>query len=287
MALPEISSYPMPLVADLPENKVSWPLEPRRAALLVHDMQGYFLNAYPRSASPAVELVANVRRLIDLARELSMPIYYSAQPGDQTPESRALLGDFWGPGLSSAERDEAIVSDLDMREGPLETRLVKHRYSAFQRTDLLESLRGQGRNQLVICGVYAHLGCLLTAAEAFMSDVQPFFVADAVADFTPELHAMALRYVSSRCGVVLSTERVMAARESVLDVLRLEVLALLDDDGGEPLDPDESLLDRGLDSMRLMTLVERFQRRGALVTFGDLAEQPTLSAWAGLLAQSR
>jgi bifunctional isochorismate lyase/aryl carrier protein len=287
MALPKIEPYSMPLAAELPDNKVSWQLEPPRAALLVHDMQGYFVNAFSRTASPAVELVENVRRLIERARQLGMPIYYSAQPGDQTPESRALLGDFWGPGLSRAERDEAIVTELAMREGPLETRLVKHRYSAFQRTELLESLRGRGRNQLVICGVYAHLGCLLTAAEAFMSDVQPFFVADAVADFTPELHAMSLRYVSSRCGVVLPTEHLVTSGVSVLDGLRTEVLALLDEDSGESLDADESLLDRGLDSMRLMTLVERFQRRGAPVTFGDLAEQPTLSAWASLLGQTR
>ncbi|MFD7098850.1 phosphopantetheine-binding protein [Streptomyces xanthophaeus] len=47
---------------------------------------------------------------------------------------------------------------------------------------------------------------------------------------------------------------------------------------------DESLLDQGLDSIRLMTLVERWRAEGAHVTFVDLAERPTLRAWAELLS---
>jgi aryl carrier-like protein len=46
---------------------------------------------------------------------------------------------------------------------------------------------------------------------------------------------------------------------------------------------DESLQDVGLDSVRLMMLVDRLQRGGADVGFGDLAERPTLRAWVELL----
>ncbi|EIU7167858.1 TPA: isochorismatase, partial [Pseudomonas aeruginosa] len=41
--IPEITAYPLPTAQQLPANLARWSLEPRRAVLLVHDMQRYFL----------------------------------------------------------------------------------------------------------------------------------------------------------------------------------------------------------------------------------------------------
>lgn len=67
------------------------------------------------------------------------------------------------------------------------------------------------------------------------------------------------------------------------DRLRREVADLLGVPAGQ-LAADVSLPEQGLDSIRLMTLVERWRARGAGVTFADLAERPTLTAWGELLA---
>ncbi|MBB6174383.1 aryl carrier-like protein [Nocardiopsis mwathae] len=67
------------------------------------------------------------------------------------------------------------------------------------------------------------------------------------------------------------------------DRVRADVAEILGCDPAE-LAPDENLLDRGLDSMRIMTLVERWRAAGAAtVEFPDLAEQPELSHWTTLL----
>lgn len=102
MAIPKIPSYPMP--AELPANRVTWGFEPQRAALLVHDMQDYFLDFYDRDAAPVPALLANARRLIDFAHASGMPVCYTAQSAAQTPEQRALLTDMWGPGSPRSRR---------------------------------------------------------------------------------------------------------------------------------------------------------------------------------------
>ncbi|MFT2014271.1 isochorismatase family protein [Streptomyces sp. 796.1] len=206
MALPAIAPYPMPSAADLPANKVAWRVDPRRAVLLVHDLQNYFLSAFDQSASPVTELLANVARLKAECARLDVPVVYSAQPGGQSPAERGLQQDFWGPGLPDDEHAKAIAGPV--APGPDDTVITKWKYSAFVRTDLAERMAAQGRDQLVIVGVYAHIGVLLSAADAWMRDIQSFVVADAVADFSAADHATALRYAAGKCAVVTTTDTV-------------------------------------------------------------------------------
>lgn len=64
-----------------------------------------------------------------------------------------------------------------------------------------------------------------------------------------------------------------------LETLRAQVGELLE----EPVTDDADLLEAGIDSIRLMTLLNRWQDEGHEVSFVDLAEQPTIAAWAELL----
>nr|WP_243795723.1 phosphopantetheine-binding protein [Saccharopolyspora gloriosae] len=63
-----------------------------------------------------------------------------------------------------------------------------------------------------------------------------------------------------------------------LEGVRADVAELLYEDP-EELTDEENLLDWGLDSVRIMSLVERWRRQGVQVTFADLAERPTLAEW--------
>lgn len=48
-----------------------------------------------------------------------------------------------------------------------------------------------------------------------------------------------------------------------------------------------NMFDSGLDSIRLMTLLERWRAAGAQVSFVELAERPSLGDWLALLVDSR
>ncbi|GGK84057.1 isochorismatase family protein [Streptomyces flaveus] len=187
MGLPVIDSYPMPDRSALPASSPSWTIDPARAALLVHDMQNHYVQAFPAGSSPVVELIDNITTLRELAGTLGMPVVFSAEP---VPEPDAA----------------SIVPQLTPRAG--EHLLVNVRHNAFLRSHLGRLLRSTGRDQLILCGVRAHLGILLTAADAFMHDIQPFVVADAVADFSAEDHSMALRWIA-RTGVVCTTNQLL------------------------------------------------------------------------------
>ncbi|MBB2485943.1 isochorismatase family protein [Mitsuaria sp. WAJ17] len=287
MSIPPIPSYAMPAVADFPASRVSWGLQPHRAVLLVHDMQDYFLRSYGAHSPLRDTLLQHLQALVHWARANGLPVVYTAQPSTQSPQDRALLNDMWGPGLSAADPSLAgIVKALAPAAG--DTVLDKWRYSAFQRSALASLMRQWGRDQLLIGGVYAHIGCLATAVEAFMQDIQPFMVGDAVADFSLDEHQMALRYVAGRAGRVIGTGEVLALGRSSItwEVFRASVLARLPEGQEAPRD-DDNLLDHGMDSLMLMELIAGWSRQGMRLRFEDLAQGPSLTAWWALAQKTQ
>ncbi|NDZ96394.1 isochorismatase family protein [Streptomyces sp. SID6673] len=206
MPIPSINPYQIPR-GPFP-RRVNWTLEAPRTALLIHDMQRYFIDAYEVEQEPMATALPNMVRIRQACRRAGVPVVYTAQPGDQHPSRRGILADFWGVGLD-AGRDEEIIPELDPRLGDIE--VTKWRYSGFQRTDLRQLLGHHGRDQLIVVGVYAHMGCMISATEAFMSDVAPFFVVDAMGDFTREEHEMAAEYIGKRAGLVVTTDEIIAA----------------------------------------------------------------------------
>ena len=288
MGLPRIAPYELPVAGDIPDAKGPWQVEAGRAALLVHDMQNYFVRAFDRTMAPIKPAIANMARLIEHARALEIPVFYTAQTGDQDRRDRGLQADLWGPGMGGDPGETAIIDELRPKAG--ERVLVKHRYSAFQRSNLEPLMRVRGRDQLIVTGIYAHIGCLMTASEAFQRDFEAFVVADAMADFSRAEHDMAVRWVAGRCGVAMTTDAMLAALGAApaigavltLERMRADIAAMIHEDPDEIAD-DDNLIDLGLDSMRAMTLVTSWRdlgRDGGLdLDFSEFAQDPTLSGW--------
>ncbi|AWH53652.1 2,3-dihydro-2,3-dihydroxybenzoate synthetase [Stenotrophomonas sp. ESTM1D_MKCIP4_1] len=207
MALPRITPYPLPTAAELPAARGPWRPQRDRIALLVHDMQRYFLAAFDADAEPLRPAVANIARLLAHCRAHGIPVFYTAQHGDQDRRDRGLQADLWGPGMRRSDEHEPIIDAL----APLaaEHVLVKHRYSAFQRSNLETLMRVRGRDQLLVTGVYAHIGCTATVAEAFQRDIEAFIAADAVADFSRADHDQALHWIARTSGVPMTTDHLL------------------------------------------------------------------------------
>lgn len=285
MAIPSITSYPLPVAAELPVNRVQWKVVPQRAVLLIHDMQDYFLRFYGADNPLVTQLLANIVAIRQWAKAQGIPVVYTAQPAEQRPEDRALLNDMWGPGLTAADPAlkavvHAIAPETD------DTVLVKWRYSAFQRSDLQERMQQWQRDQLIIVGVYAHIGCMTTALDAFMRDIQAFMVADAVADFSEQEHHMALNFIAGRCGAVITREQLLVPEFASLssEWLLGQVAGYLQTSVND-IDANENLMDYGLDSIQVMSLITHWEKLGVKLRFEELAEQPSLNAWWKLIEQ--
>lgn len=209
MSVPVIGPYTMPGRSDLPVPRLSWQIDRDKAVFLIHDMQAYFLSFFPAGVPPVTDLTRNAARIRGAAAQAGVPVVYTAQPGAMTRSQRGLLYDLWGPGMDGDPANRRVVPEVAPREGDVV--LTKWRYSAFVRSPLGDLLKEWGRSQLVICGVYAHVGCLATANDAYARDVQAFLVADAIADFTLGYHQLALTWAAERCAATVTTADVVGA----------------------------------------------------------------------------
>ena len=169
MTLPALIDYATP--RHTPTNRVNWTLDPSRAAVLVHDLQRYFFRAFAPGCPALERALAATAEILAAARAAGVPVFYTAQTGDQPTDERSLQGELWGRGMTSAPEDTAIVDAVAPHAG--DAVIVKHRYSAFAKSDLAERLAALGRDQLVVVGVYAHIGVAATACDAFQREVYP------------------------------------------------------------------------------------------------------------------
>lgn len=281
MTLPNLIDYtaPVPPLRGLPASKATWTLEPARAAVLVHDLQRYFLRVYAAGCPALAGALDSTARLVAAAREAGVPVFYTAQTGEHI--DRGLQGDLWGPGMSPEPEHTEIVPAVAPAAG--DTVLAKHRYSAFAKSDLADRLVAAGRDQLVITGVYAHIGITATAFDAFQREVQPFVVADGVADFDTGAHARALDQIAGCCGVVTLIDDVLGKlscetrswdqelRIALGRLLPAEVVARAFDN------PEADLFELGLNSLAAFDLLDDLADVGIDIEFGEFTRRATIS----------
>ncbi len=188
-------------------------LNPKRAALLVIDMQMDFLNKKsPAYTKNAEDIVSNLAKLVKTARKHKIPVIYTAHCYRDPKIDGGMTAEWWSDirnkeTLVAGSKGAEIIKELK----PLakEKIIYKHRYSAFYNTDLEIYLRGFGITDLIITGIMTSICVESTARDAFFRDFRVFVIADATAAGEEALHINSLKILAYGFAYITSTTQIV------------------------------------------------------------------------------
>jgi isochorismate hydrolase len=179
--------------------------KPGETALLVLDMQRYFLEPQSHAYVPsAAAVVPNIIKLQDYFKKKNLPIFQTRHIN--TPENAGQMKQWWR-GLITP--DNPLCRLIEETREPMAEILDKTRYDAFFNTDLEERLNRRGIGQLVITGVMTHLCCESTARSAFMRGFQVYFTVDGTATYNRRFHEASLLNLSHGFAVPMTADEII------------------------------------------------------------------------------
>jgi isochorismate hydrolase len=181
-----------------------WNIEPKRAALLVLDMQRYFLDERSHAYIPsAPAIVPKIRRLQQLFLMKDMTVFHTRHIN--TEKNAGRLKDWWRDVIRKNNDLSEIIGELrDVNIGVL----VKSQYDAFFDTNLELLLKNEGIEQVLIAGVMTHLCCETTARSAFIRGFEVYFIIDGTATYRKDFHQSSLRNLSHGFAVPVLTREI-------------------------------------------------------------------------------
>lgn len=197
-------------------------LDPRRAALVVIDLQHAFMNdAIGFAAVPAApDIVPAVNRLAAAVRETGGGVFWIKMTHDErcftdwsvayelpTPEYR----DKRIAALSEGTLGHELWPELDVR--PEDEIVKKFRYSAFMpgTSALPDRLRARGLDTVLITGTVTNVCCESSARDANMTNFRAIMVSDGNAALSQEEHDASLTAFYNTFGDVMDTDMIIAA----------------------------------------------------------------------------
>ncbi|MCL0075285.1 isochorismatase family protein [Dehalococcoidia bacterium] len=181
-------------------------LDPRRSALVIVDMQRYFLEDSSHAFIPAARaIVPRLTKLIQAYSQHGLPIVFTRHLN--TDANAGMMSRWWQDLIRADDPASEIIPEFDLSQGVV---IEKSQYDAFYETALDEMLREKGVTQIVICGVMSHLCCETTARSAFVRGFEVFFTVDGTATYTEAFHRATLLNLAHGFAVPVFIDEVLS-----------------------------------------------------------------------------
>jgi bifunctional isochorismate lyase/aryl carrier protein len=188
-----------------PSGKI--PYRFQKSALLVLDMQEYFLVPASHAHIPSAEaIVDGINRLIEAYFSRKRPIIFTQHLN--TIGNAGMMSTWWKDMITAQSAFHRIIPEIDVTKGRV---ILKSQYDAFYQTELQEVLQKEEVEQLVICGVMTHLCCETTARSAFMRGYEVFFPVDGTATYNHDFHRASLINLAHGFAEVLLIKDILEA----------------------------------------------------------------------------
>lgn len=194
-------------------------IDPGKTALIVIDMQNYFLEPGMAAEVPtAREIVPNINKIAGALRGADGKVAWviSTFEGDIF-ENWSVMKDLFSPerraamleNLSTGAHGHDIWPELQVNER--DWTIDKNRFSAFVNgsSNLTERLREADIDTLIITGTLTDVCCESTARDAMMLNFKVVMVTDANAASCDEDHNGALNALARLFADVISTDEVI------------------------------------------------------------------------------
>jgi ureidoacrylate peracid hydrolase len=191
-------------------------IDPAKTALVVVDMQNYFVKQGHQSEVPAArEIVPNINRLAAELRRRGGHVVWVRNGTNDTRESWSNYHNY----LQNPERAERRLKSMEIGEDgyeywhlndirPEDAQITKKRYSAFIQgsSELERHLRDRGIDTLLITGTATNVCCESTARDGMMLNFKVVMVADGLATHTDEEHNATLSNFYGQFGDVQTVD---------------------------------------------------------------------------------
>ncbi len=195
--------------AEAQAHRRGLPFTPVHSALLVLDMQSYFLDPASHAYIPsAVAILPGIRALVRAYRRKRLPLVFTRHVN--TLQDAGMMSVWWRDRISLDSPLSQITPELDVADSPV---ILKTQYDAFYKTDLEAILLQAGVVRVLICGVMTHLCCETTARSAFGRDFEVFFLVDGTATYNRDFHQASLLNLAHGFASLLLTGEALAALE--------------------------------------------------------------------------
>jgi len=195
--------------AEAQAHRRGLPFTPVHSALLVLDMQSYFLDPASHAYIPsAVAILPGIRALVRAYRRKRLPLVFTRHVN--TLQDAGMMSVWWRDRISLDSPLSQITPELDVADSPA---ILKTQYDAFYKTDLEAILLQAGVVRVLICGVMTHLCCETTARSAFGRDFEVYFLVDGTATYNRDFHQASLLNLAHGFASLLLTGEALAALE--------------------------------------------------------------------------